>query len=68
MMKPTDIVGPLELDRKILVADVVGLDAFNNRERCEVLDEHHRGSWGDGHWVPNAGREHQRTGWRYPYI
>ena len=57
-LERTDVVGPFELERHVLVARVVAFDAFDYGERGEVLDEYYGSLRCDGHGVSDAGREH----------
>lgn len=41
ILKPTYIIWPLQLDRHILIARVVGANGFDNGNGCEVLDEYY---------------------------
>lgn len=64
----TDVVGPLEFDRQILVARTIRLDGFDNGNSSDVLDEYHGARGREVGWVVNDGREHEGSGWCDPDV
>lgn len=54
----TDVVRPLELDGNVLIAGVVAVDAFDDGEGGEVLEEDYWGFGGEGHVVADYDGEY----------
>ena len=64
----TNVIRPFQFDRNVLVANIICLDPFDDRQCCEILEKYHRCVRGQGDWMTDDSREHERSCGRDPNI